>query len=92
MDGPPIAAGEGLTVTVANALQPEPIVYDIIAVPAITPVTMPVPVPTVATPVLLLLHRPPAVTSNKATLAPSHITLVPVIAAGLGLTVTMSVA
>ena len=40
------------------------------AVPAETPVTIPVAEPTVATPVLLLLHIPPASESLKVTKAP----------------------
>ena len=58
--------------------------------PAATPVTTPVE-PIVARPVLLLLHVPPAVTSFNVVVAPAHNVIVPVIAAGKGLTVTIDV-
>jgi hypothetical protein len=58
---PVMAPGSGLTVTTAVDLQPELMVYVIVAVPLIpTPVTMPVDAPTVATVVVLLLQEPPA--------------------------------
>ena len=53
-----------------------------ITVPAVTPVTMPELLPTVAIPVLLLLQEPPVVLSLKVVVAPTHTVVVPVIAAG----------
>ena len=58
---PVIAAGTGFTVIVFVRLQPDAILYEIVAVLALTPVTMPVEEPTVATPGLLLVHAPPVV-------------------------------
>lgn len=58
--------------------------------PAVTPVTMPVPEPTVATPVLALLHPPPVVASLNVVVCPAHTLSVPVIVAGRGLTVTVT--
>jgi hypothetical protein len=63
----------------------------IIAVPAATPVTTPVEL-MVATPVLLLLHVPPGVISDKLVVRPTQTLSVPVIAAGFGLTVMITVA
>ena len=57
-----------------------------VAVPALTPVTTPVPAPTVATAVLLLLHEPPPVVLDKIVVAPTHTVSAPVIGAGSGLT------
>ena len=59
--------------------------------PADTPVTNPVPVPTVAVPVLLLLHVPPAVMLDSVTVAPALRAAVPVMAAGDGFVVNASV-
>jgi hypothetical protein len=56
-----------------------------VAVPTDTPVTMPVGL-TVAVPVAL--HVPPLVASVKALVDPAHMLNVPVIAAGVGFTVT----
>ncbi len=58
---PVIADGTGLIVTSVVSLQPVVNLYVTIAVPTETAATMPVPDPTVATSVLLLLHVPPAV-------------------------------
>jgi len=60
-----------------------------LAVPADTPVTIPVE-PTVALPGLLLLHAPPAVASVRLTVEPTHTGAAPVIAV-IGLTVTITV-
>ncbi len=49
------------------------------AVPAATPVTIPEPVPTVAIPLLLLLHVPLLVASLSVVVAPAHTILDPVI-------------
>ena len=55
-------------------------------VPAATPFTIPESKPTVAVPVLLLLHVPPTA-SLSVIFDPAHTFIVPVIAAGNGLTV-----
>jgi len=57
------------------------------ASPATTPVTTPVADPTVATAVLLLLHVPPTVAHARGVETPTHTVAVPVIAAGVALTV-----
>ena len=85
---PVIVPGKGLTVTIAVALQ-DPTVYEIVAVPAVMPDTMPV-VPTVAF-ALLLLQVPPAVASPRLVVEPTHTPNVPEITAGEGLTVTVTV-
>ena len=54
----------------------------------LTPVTTPVPLPTV-TKVLLALHTPPGVGSLSVTLDPTHTTAVPLIGSGKGFTVTV---
>ena len=86
--GVPMIALIGFTVTVVLLLQPVAvIIYDIVLVPAVDPpVTIP-DVPTVATPVLVLLQVPPPVPSARFVVAPWHTVAVPVIAA-IGLTVT----
>ena len=65
----------------------------IAVVPAATPVTIPVEVPTVATEGFALLHTPPEVPSVKVAVAPTHSLAVPLIAdiAGNGLTVSDAV-
>jgi hypothetical protein len=73
----------GVTLTVSIALQ-LPTVYDINAVPPVTPVTIavgPVP-PVVAIPALELLHVPVTGFECKVVVAPGQILLLPVIAAG----------
>jgi hypothetical protein len=64
----------------------------IISVPAMVPVTSPVPEPIVAIPVPSVLHVPPVVASCKVTGDPVHTTEGPVIAADRGFTVTVIVA
>ena len=61
-----------------------------LAVPADTPVTIPVEDPAVATAVLPLLHAPPGVTSLNAVVAPIQTLVAPVIPEGSGLTVTVT--
>lgn len=56
--GPVIADGEGITVTVRYAVQPEPNEYVSIAVPTLTPVTRPLVDPT-DTVDDELVHKPP---------------------------------
>jgi hypothetical protein len=60
--------------------------------PGVTPVTVPVSEPIVATEVLLLFHVPPNVASLSVLVVPTHIFVVPVIAAGVAYTVTPLVA
>lgn len=61
-----------------------------LAVPANTPVTVPVEEPTVATAGVPLDHVPDGVPSASVVDKPTHATAVPVIAAGSGLTVTIT--
>jgi hypothetical protein len=72
--------GCGLTVTTV-VLKHVPTEYDIVAVPPVTPVTNPVPDPTVAIAVLLLLQDPPAVVFVSVVVAPAHNTPVPAMSA-----------
>ena len=58
-------------------------------VPAVTPVTTPEEL-IVATEVLLLVHVPPPVASPSEVVRPWHTVNAPVIAAGLGLIVTVT--
>jgi hypothetical protein len=87
---PVIGPGAGLTVKPNVLLHPVPNEYEIIAVPALTPVT--VPVNTEATAALLVPHTPPEDPSDKKVVAPTHMLLVPLIGPGLGLTVTVATA
>jgi hypothetical protein len=57
-------------------------------VPADIPITTPVAMPTEAMDGLELLHVPPAVTSLSVDVPPTVVVVVPVIAAGDGVTVT----
>jgi hypothetical protein len=58
---PDMAAGTGSTLTVLVVKQPPAVIlYVIVAVPTLTPVTTPPVDVTEATPVALLLHVPPA--------------------------------
>ncbi len=59
------------------------------AVPAATPTTIPVLVPTVPTDELLLLQTPPPVASVSAVADEAQMVIVPVIAAGVGRTVKL---
>lgn len=58
-----------------------------LAVPVVTPVTAPEPIPAVAIAVLLLDHVPPPVLLSEV-VRPMHIFVLPEIGAGSGLTVT----
>jgi len=60
-----------------------------IAVPVLTPVTIPV-LPTVATPVFALLQLAPGVAEPSVVVPPTHMLPVPVIAAGTKPTVTVA--
>ena len=55
--------------------------------PPPAPVTTPVPVPTVATVVVLLVHLPPAVPSLSVPACPTHSVVIPVMGSGLAFTV-----
>jgi hypothetical protein len=66
------------------------VVYDIVTVPAVTPVTMPLTLPTVAVPEpVVLVHVPPAVTSVNVIELSIHTDVGPVIDVGEPLTVTV---
>jgi hypothetical protein len=86
---PEIAEGKAFTVTTALTTQ-LPIAYDIVAVPEATPETR--PPKTVATAVLLLLHEPPPGLDTNEVVVPAQSVIVPVIAAGIVLTVIPFVA
>ena len=58
-------------------------------VPAASPLTFPLTLPTVATSVLLLLQAPPVVWSLSAVVAPEHTDSVPSIGGGSAFTVTV---
>jgi hypothetical protein len=61
------------------------------ALPADTPVTIPVPEPIVAMPVLPLVQVPPAEISLNVIVAPPRHTPVPPLMAAIGPTVTTSI-
>jgi len=87
---PVILCGPGFTVTVAVVAQPAVDVYVMIALPPgfAPPVKDPEVDPMVATVVLLLLHVPPDNGSPNGVVDPAHSDKVPVIAPGVGFTVT----
>ena len=66
--------------------------YVIVAEPPEMPVTIPDAEPTVAMPVLLLVHEPPVVASESVDVSAKKMLVVPVIAAGAALMVTTDVA
>ena len=78
--------------TARVAAQPVPVnLYVMAAVPADTPVIIPVDKPAVAIPVLPLLQVPPVVASLNTVAAPTQTVAVPVMGEGNGLTVTVTV-
>jgi hypothetical protein len=84
----PVMGAYGFTVTTVVARQPAEVVYEMVAVPAMPPVTMPELIPIAATAVLLLVHEPPGITLlNVAVL---QMDVDPVIGA-TGLTVVINV-
>ena len=89
--GLPVIGDMGLTVMVFVFKQPKPSEYVINVVPADTPVTVPVPL-TEAMPPLPLVHAPPPVASLRVMVANIHTLEGPLMAAGVGLTVTILVA
>ena len=86
--GPAIADGNGLTVITDVVVQPVGNVYTILGVPAATPVTTPVADPIVALETSLLLQVPPPI-SLSVTVEATQTSIVPEIAEGKGLTVTV---
>jgi hypothetical protein len=87
----PLITGKGFTVTVAVFLHPVRAVYDMVTVPPLTPVTMPLLLPIVAIAGLPLLHMPPLGDAANVVFDPWHTIIAPAIT-GLGLTVTLLVA
>ncbi len=87
LSDPAIAAGVMFTVITRVAIQPDGITYDIVDVPAATPVRSPDDASTVATAMLPLLHAPPGMAFASVTSAPTHTEAGPVMAPGVGLTV-----
>jgi hypothetical protein len=87
----PVTGSIAFTVTTTLVLQPPAIEYVIPAVPPDTPATRPEAEPTVATPVLLLLHVPPLIPSARAKPLPAHIGALPVMAGKPDSTVTVVV-
>jgi hypothetical protein len=83
-----LTIGNALTVNALVTKQPENTVYDIVAVPAAIPVTVPVVELTVPTLGLLLLHAPPDAACVRVDVLPTHADAVPPIAAGVATTVT----
>ena len=89
---PVIEAGVGVTETEVVAAVPHPVLYVIVAVPPLTPLTIPDDVPTVATAVLLLLHVPPIALLLNVVVDDWHTVIVPVIDPASGVTLTGLVA
>jgi hypothetical protein len=87
LNNPVISEGSGLTVIAFVREQPIPIVYEIVNVPAATPVTTP-SVSTVPIAMSLLLHVPPVVIVANVVVLPRHTVDAPVIVAGNWFTVT----
>ena len=83
----PEIADIGFTVTTLVTAHPAPVEYVIVAIPAIPPVTFPVP-STLAMLALLLVHVPPVTASLSAVLLPAHTLAVPAITVGVRFTVT----
>src|SRR5580700_2626843 len=69
---PAIGLGAALTVIVLEELQPLPMEYEMTEVPAETPVIIPELEPTVAMPVLTLVHVPPPGVPVYVVVAPAH--------------------
>jgi hypothetical protein len=92
VDAPDIVPGGAITVIVLVASVPQPVEYLITTVPAIPPVTIPDPEPTVAILVLLVFHVPPAILLLNVRFDPEHTIDAPDIAPGATLVVTVVVA
>ncbi len=89
---PAIELGAADIVTTAVTRQVDDVAYVMIDVPALTPVTTPVPDTTVALAGLLLLHVPPLVALLSVVVVPIQADSVPPIAPGAAVTVTSRVA
>ena len=87
-----LAAGASTVISIVSRVVPQLLVtvYDMMAVPAVAPVTMPV-ADTDATAELLLVHEPFSVASARVMLLPVHTDPVPVIFAAGTSTVTIMV-
>ena len=88
---PLIVPGAAFTVTPAVTEQPVGMVYVTVVEPAPAPNKLPEDEPMVATVVLPLSHVPPVSASVRVEDKPWHILVVPIIAVGVGLTVTIAV-
>jgi hypothetical protein len=91
-EAPDMVPGAPITVIVVVTALPQPVEYEITALPAITPVTMPVPEPTVAVVVLLLLHVPLVVELLNVMIEVEHTIVAPDIVPGAARTVIVLVA
>jgi hypothetical protein len=85
---PVIVAGSAPTVATVVTEHPVNSLYVIIVVPAATPVKTPEVTPIVAVVSVPLFQVPPLVALESETTLPIQIAVVPVIADGIGLTVT----
>jgi len=90
VEDPEIIPGNGFIVIVFVAKQPVDTEVVILHMPLATPVTTPVLPPTVARPVLLLVHVPPE-DEDRVVELPTHTSAVPVIGDGAGVTVIVNV-
>lgn len=86
-----MADGNDDTYTIFVDAQPDDMVYDIVALPVDTPLTIP-DTPTLAMPGSLLLHEPPPVAQVYTVVEPEQTLLLPLIAIGVLFTVTTDVA
>ena len=86
--GPEIRSGNGFTVTIAVTIHPYKDVKLMVDVPALTPVTIPVALPTLAAPPAPTLHVPLPLSVSDSD-PPGHTFIVPVIAGGGRFTVTV---
>ena len=82
-------AGAGTTVTTFDVTQPVGSVYDIVVVPTARPVITPVPEMIDAFEGVTLSHVPPGV-ELSAVVVPTQIVVFPVIDAGNGFTLTVT--
>jgi hypothetical protein len=85
--GPVLAAGAAITVTSVVLIQPVGNVYVIVVVPNDAGVTTP-PEEMVATPVVPLLHVPPAGDDDKPVVPAGQSNILPVMVSGMLFTVT----
>jgi len=86
---PVIIAGMAVTLTVVVDALPQPVLYCIVALPPLTPLTTPDDGSTVATDVLELLHVPLADASLSEVVLPWHTVVVPFILVGIAVTLTV---